>query len=193
MKLLKQAGYMAATGFTIHPTIAFRSGLGPYKGQVLKSGNLGDERQTCRKILTLTPKIRFPRLQPPQASSTPTETAEPFTELGQIDVPQVLFACRRLGAGRIRRRPDFSAGGYRRAQHLGSSRWMATRDWILRHLDGGCYLQGSQKQRPQIPAPGGRSALAVANKTLGNCESARRLTLCASSRCVIVGMARLQG
>jgi hypothetical protein len=35
--------------------------------------------------------------------------------------------------------------------------------------------------------------LAVANKTLGNCESARRLTLCASSRCVIVGMARLQG
>jgi hypothetical protein len=24
---------MAATGFTFHPTIAFRSGLGPYKGQ----------------------------------------------------------------------------------------------------------------------------------------------------------------
>jgi hypothetical protein len=30
MKLLKQAEYMAATGFTIHPTIGFRSGLGPY-------------------------------------------------------------------------------------------------------------------------------------------------------------------
>src|ERR1039458_6040791 len=30
IKLLKQAGYMAATGFTIHPTIAFRSGRGPY-------------------------------------------------------------------------------------------------------------------------------------------------------------------
>jgi hypothetical protein len=24
---------MAATGFTFHPTIAFRSGLGPYKAQ----------------------------------------------------------------------------------------------------------------------------------------------------------------
>jgi len=34
MKLLKQAEYMAATGFTLHPTIAFRSGLGPYKPQV---------------------------------------------------------------------------------------------------------------------------------------------------------------
>ena len=33
MKLLKQAEYMAATGFTLHPTIAFRSGLGPYKAQ----------------------------------------------------------------------------------------------------------------------------------------------------------------
>jgi hypothetical protein len=33
MKLLKQAEYMAATGFTFHPTIAFRSGLGPYKAQ----------------------------------------------------------------------------------------------------------------------------------------------------------------
>jgi hypothetical protein len=32
MKLLKQAEYMAATGFTFHPTIAFRSGMGPYKG-----------------------------------------------------------------------------------------------------------------------------------------------------------------
>jgi hypothetical protein len=31
MKLLKQAEYMAATGFTLHQTIAFRSGLGPYK------------------------------------------------------------------------------------------------------------------------------------------------------------------
>jgi len=29
----KQAEYMAATGFTLHPTIAFRSGLGPYKAQ----------------------------------------------------------------------------------------------------------------------------------------------------------------
>jgi len=27
------AEYMAATGFTFHPTIAFRSGLGPYKRQ----------------------------------------------------------------------------------------------------------------------------------------------------------------
>jgi hypothetical protein len=33
MKLLKQAEYMAATGFTPHQAIAFRSGLGPYKGQ----------------------------------------------------------------------------------------------------------------------------------------------------------------
>jgi len=33
MKLLKQAEYMAATGFTLHPTIAFRSGLGPYMAQ----------------------------------------------------------------------------------------------------------------------------------------------------------------
>jgi len=35
MKLLKQAEYMAATGFTLHPTIAFRSGLGPYKAQAV--------------------------------------------------------------------------------------------------------------------------------------------------------------
>src|SRR5208283_3604002 len=34
MKLLKEAEYMAATGFTFHPTIAFRSGLGPYKRRV---------------------------------------------------------------------------------------------------------------------------------------------------------------
>jgi hypothetical protein len=33
-KLLKQAEYMAATGLTLHPTIAFRSGLGPYMAQV---------------------------------------------------------------------------------------------------------------------------------------------------------------
>jgi hypothetical protein len=33
MKLLKQAEYMAATGFTPHQAITFRSGLGPYKGQ----------------------------------------------------------------------------------------------------------------------------------------------------------------
>ncbi len=31
MELLRQAEYMAATGFIIHPTIAFRSGLGPDK------------------------------------------------------------------------------------------------------------------------------------------------------------------
>jgi hypothetical protein len=31
-KLHTEAEYMAATGFTIHPTIVFRSGLGPYKG-----------------------------------------------------------------------------------------------------------------------------------------------------------------
>ena len=30
-KLHTEAEYMAATGFTIHPTIVFRSGLGPYK------------------------------------------------------------------------------------------------------------------------------------------------------------------
>src|ERR1039458_123072 len=34
MKLLKQAEYMAATGFTFHPTIAFRSGMGPYMAQL---------------------------------------------------------------------------------------------------------------------------------------------------------------
>src|ERR1035437_2547156 len=34
MKLLKQAEYMARTGFTFHPTIAFRSGMGPYMGQL---------------------------------------------------------------------------------------------------------------------------------------------------------------
>ncbi len=33
MKLLKQAEYMAATGFIIHPTIAFRSALDPEKAQ----------------------------------------------------------------------------------------------------------------------------------------------------------------
>jgi len=33
MKLLKQAEYMAATGFTVRPTIAFRSGLGPDNAQ----------------------------------------------------------------------------------------------------------------------------------------------------------------
>jgi hypothetical protein len=31
VELLRQAEYMAATGFIIHPTIAFRSGLGPDK------------------------------------------------------------------------------------------------------------------------------------------------------------------
>ena len=34
---------------------------------------------------------------------------------------------------------------------MGSSRWMATRDWILQHWDGGCCLQRIEKQRPQIP------------------------------------------
>ena len=43
MKLLKQAEYMAATGFTFHPTIAFRSGLGPYKAQAAKSVQLMTE------------------------------------------------------------------------------------------------------------------------------------------------------
>src|SRR5208282_4129933 len=37
IKLLKEAEYMAATGFTFHPTIAFRSGLGPYKAQDIES------------------------------------------------------------------------------------------------------------------------------------------------------------
>jgi hypothetical protein len=31
IKLPKEAEYMAATGFSSHPTIAFRSGLDPYK------------------------------------------------------------------------------------------------------------------------------------------------------------------
>ncbi len=34
MKLLKQAEYMAATGFTAHQPNCFRSGLGPYKAQL---------------------------------------------------------------------------------------------------------------------------------------------------------------
>ena len=34
MKLLKEAEYMAATGFTSLRQTALRSGLGPYKGQV---------------------------------------------------------------------------------------------------------------------------------------------------------------
>src|SRR5208282_3354250 len=33
IKLLKQAEYMAATGFTPRPANYFRSGLGPYKGE----------------------------------------------------------------------------------------------------------------------------------------------------------------
>src|SRR5208282_6287224 len=33
IQLRKQAEHMAATGFTLHPTIAFRSGLGPCKAQ----------------------------------------------------------------------------------------------------------------------------------------------------------------
>jgi hypothetical protein len=37
MKLLKQAEYMAATGFTPHQAITFRSGLGPYKGQRVRT------------------------------------------------------------------------------------------------------------------------------------------------------------
>jgi hypothetical protein len=40
MKLLKQAEYMAATGFTFHPIIGFRSGLGPYKAQVSSARRL---------------------------------------------------------------------------------------------------------------------------------------------------------
>ena len=41
MKLLKEAEYMAATGFTFHPTIAFRSGLGPYKRQGSHAKRIG--------------------------------------------------------------------------------------------------------------------------------------------------------
>src|ERR1019366_8337009 len=37
MKLLKQAEYMTATGFTFHPTIGFRSGLGAYMPQAGQS------------------------------------------------------------------------------------------------------------------------------------------------------------
>ena len=33
MKLPKEAEYIAATGFILHPTIAFRSELGSYKPQ----------------------------------------------------------------------------------------------------------------------------------------------------------------
>jgi len=35
MKLLKEAEYMAATGFTLTPANEFALGLGPYKGQVI--------------------------------------------------------------------------------------------------------------------------------------------------------------
>jgi hypothetical protein len=35
MRLHKEAEYMAATGFTLIPANAFRSGRGSYKGQVL--------------------------------------------------------------------------------------------------------------------------------------------------------------
>jgi hypothetical protein len=34
MKLLKEAEYMAASGVTLIPAIAFRSGRGPHKAQV---------------------------------------------------------------------------------------------------------------------------------------------------------------
>ncbi len=41
MKLPNEAEYMAATGFTLHPTIACRSGLGPYMAhRANASGNL---------------------------------------------------------------------------------------------------------------------------------------------------------
>jgi hypothetical protein len=36
MKLPKEAEYMAATGFTLNPANAFRSGLGPYTGRALR-------------------------------------------------------------------------------------------------------------------------------------------------------------
>ncbi len=54
MKLLKEAEYMAATGFTFHPTIAFRSGLGPYKRQVrrLKMSKI-ESFQACRSFQAL--------------------------------------------------------------------------------------------------------------------------------------------
>jgi hypothetical protein len=58
MKLLKQAEYMAATGFTFHPTIAFRSGLGPYKGQAFKG-----ERVTQHKSLDIRPNMTLYELR----------------------------------------------------------------------------------------------------------------------------------
>src|ERR1039457_6638874 len=58
MKLLKQAEYMAATGFTFHPTIAFRSGLGPYKAQG------SDLAVICVPFPPYTTATRFPGEQP---------------------------------------------------------------------------------------------------------------------------------
>lgn len=40
MKLHTEAEYMAATAFTLHQTIDFRSGLGPYMGQVAESDGI---------------------------------------------------------------------------------------------------------------------------------------------------------
>ena len=62
MKLLKQAEYMAATGFTFHPTIAFRSGLGPYKPQLRdlpRSPLCGGPR---RRVLNPDGEHQLPRL-----------------------------------------------------------------------------------------------------------------------------------
>jgi len=43
MKLPKEAEYIAATGFTLNPANAFRSGLGTYKGQALfRNRHLGE-------------------------------------------------------------------------------------------------------------------------------------------------------
>jgi hypothetical protein len=53
MKLLKQAEYMAATGFSLHQTIAFRSGLGPYKAQAAAARHLRTRPATS--ILTSLP------------------------------------------------------------------------------------------------------------------------------------------
>ena len=42
---------MAATAFTLHQTIAFRSGLGPYKGQYFLC--LSDEADLDARCVTL--------------------------------------------------------------------------------------------------------------------------------------------
>jgi hypothetical protein len=49
---------MAATGFTFHPTIAFRSGLGPYKRQYFTPISLrSGEQDSLSNISSLTKRV----------------------------------------------------------------------------------------------------------------------------------------